>query len=303
MINLKLFFFLFEYYNMNYNITCIMTVWDEQNMIGLALASSKSFVKKYIILIQKSTDKTLDVINYCKKLWNLDIDIIESELKIRKRKELGIKLSKQYTDYYILQDGDEIFCDNAYEQINKIINDGYTFASTPIILLENDLLHTHDNSDLIIMPNHPFLFKNLNDIYFPQIGDMPWYNPHSEYHKVLILTKPIKFDCKIKNYRRSFLREVFTPWHDSNSELSIEDYAYIHHYHVKWYRKNVNKNLTLDEIINLCYNEKKKDEFKWNQLYDEKKYYKYSNIIKYFIEKNKLKGVETIDDLKYLDFI
>ncbi len=273
---------------MNYNITCIMTIWDEQNMIGLALASSKCFIDKYLILIQKCTDKTLDVIKYCQKKWNLNIEIINSDLKIRKRKELGIKLSKKYTDYYILQDGDEIFHDDSKRIIEDFIEKKYTFCTTPIILLENDLIHTTDNDNNIIMPNHPFFFKNLDDIYFPEIGDMPWYNPDENSHNILNLDFPLKFDCKIKNYRRSFLREVFVPWHDTNSELSIEEYAEKHHYHVIWYRKNIDKNLKLEEIIKLCEIEYKKDQFKWNNYYDEEKYYKYPKILEKFICKNNM---------------
>lgn len=288
---------------MNYNITCIMAVWDEQNIIGLALGSSKSFVDKYIILIQKCTDKTLEVIKYCQNLWNLNIEIIKSDLKIRKRKELGIKLSKNYTDYYILQDGDEVFHEDSENIIKNIIKENHTFSTTPIVLLENNLLHTTDNNNNIVMPNHPFFFKNLDDIYFPNVGDMPWYDPNKSNHNILNLKYPIKFDCKIKNYRRSFLREVFTAWHDSDSSLTIEEYAENNHYHVKWYKENINKDLSLDDIIIKCESNFIKEEFKWNQVYDENKYYKYFDIIKIFIKHKKFKGIEKLEDLKYLKYI
>jgi len=42
---------------MNKKIICIMPVWDEQNMIGLALASSRHFIYEYIIIIQEGVDK------------------------------------------------------------------------------------------------------------------------------------------------------------------------------------------------------------------------------------------------------
>ena len=207
-----------------------MPVWDEQNMIGLALASSKKFIYEYIILVEKCTDKTLDVINYCKKIWNLNIKIIHRKEKTRKSRERAIKISKDYADYYIIQDGDEIFYENTCDEILKLIEDDITFSIAPIIFLENDFKHTANNEENILMPCHPLFFKNMNDIYFPNFGDMPWYNPTLSIHKVKEFKKPLKFDCKIKNFRRNFLRDVFTKWHDSDYKGSIEEYAFTYHH-------------------------------------------------------------------------
>ena len=282
----------------NSKIICIMPVWDEQNIIGLALASSKSFIYEYIILIQKCTDKTLEVIQYCQKLWNLNIQIIESNEKIRKRREKAIELTSHYADYYIIQDADEVFYENSNKDIDYFIENNMTFVTAPIVLIENDFLHTTDKQENIIMVNHPLFFKNLPDIYFPNIGDMPWYNPEKNYHKMIEFKTPLKFDCKIKNYRRKFLREVFTPWHDSHNSCSIEEYAFNHHYHVKWYKENIDSNEKDIEKIILYFEENdKQNEFRWNILYDKNKYYEYPIIIKYMIENNKLKGIENINDL------
>ena len=69
-----------------------MPVWDEQNMIGLSIASTKSIVYQYIVLIQKGTDKTREVVKYCRDKWNLNMIIIESELKLRERKKYAIEI-------------------------------------------------------------------------------------------------------------------------------------------------------------------------------------------------------------------
>lgn len=280
-----------------------MPVWDEQNMIGLSLYSTKDIVTEYIIIIQKGIDKTKEVIEYCKKLWNLNIKYIESDFKLRYKRELIIENSKSYADYYIIQDGDEVYNDNFKEKLNFLIENDFTFATAPIVLLENDLNHTSDRKEDIIMPNHPFFFKNLKDIYFPNIGDMPWYNPNNKEHKIKNFNYPMKFDCKIKNYRRKFLREMFTSWHDSNSYLSIEEYCNLNHYSVKWCREHINNNLTLNEIINICEEDFKKNIFKWNIIYDEKKYFEKPKIIKYFIKNNKMFGIEKLEDLKYFNNI
>lgn len=289
---------------MDKKIICIMPVWDEQNMIGLALASSFHFIYEYVIIIQEGIDKTKEVIDYCKKLWNLKITLLESNLKLRYKRELIMNYAREYADYYIIQDGDEIFCDHAVDEIKKLIKNNITFSSAPIVFLENDLNHTTSKEEDIIMTNHPFFFKNLPDIYFPNNGDMPWYNPNCNYHNIKHFDKPLKFDIKVKNYRRLFLREMFTQWHENEKETTtIEEYCDKNHYHVKWYRENINHELSLEDIISLCKEDYIKNKFKWNKIYDEEKYFKKPKIINIFIEKNKLCGVEDLEDLSLLKLI
>jgi len=282
-------------------IISIMPVWDEQNMIALSLYSSKNFIYEYVIILQKGIDKTKEVIEYCKKLWNLKIIYLETDVKLRYKREYIIKYTKKYADYYIIQDGDEIFTDNFINELKYLIQNKYTFATAPIVLLENDLNHTTDNEQNIIMPNHPFFFKNVPDIYFPNTGDMPWYDPNKEYHKVKNYDYPLKFDSKIKNFRRRFLREMFTSWHDTSNDISLENYCNIHHYSVKWCRENINSELTLDEIISICEKEDKKNIFKWNILYDENKFYKRPYVIQFFLKNNLNFGIEKIEDLNILN--
>ena len=88
-----------------FKIVSIIAAWDEQQMIGLSIASTKDIVFQYIILIKNGTsDKTIEVIEYCRKIWNLNIIIIESDLKLRERRKHAIEISKKYANYYLIQD-------------------------------------------------------------------------------------------------------------------------------------------------------------------------------------------------------
>ena len=291
-----------------------MPVWDEQNMIALSIASTKNIVYQYIVLIQKGIDKTREVVEYCRKLWNLNMIIIESELKLRERKKYAIEISKKYADYYLLQDGDEIFFTNTdlindSKNILNLIKEGYTFGFTSIVFLEKDLIHTPKDENQIWLTQHPFFFKNTPDIYFPDYGDMPSYDPNKSYHKIFYTGEkmnPFKFDAKIKNFRRVFLRDVFTPWHETNYKGNIEEYADKYHHTVIWYRENIDKNLKLEEIIKLYekhINSNEEEKFKWHKIYNENEYFEYPYIIKKFIEFNKLEGIEKLEDLEYLSKI
>ena len=62
-----------------------MPVWDEQNMIGLSIASTKDIVYQYVILLQKGVDKSREVIEYCRNLWSLNIILIDTEIKLREK--------------------------------------------------------------------------------------------------------------------------------------------------------------------------------------------------------------------------
>jgi hypothetical protein len=301
---------------MKFKLISIMAVWDEQNMIALSIESTKDIVFEYIVLIKKGTDKTKEVVEWCKSKWNLNIRIIETDIKLREARKLAVELTKEYADYYLIQDGDEIYFTeeelkyyNA-KTITELMIDDYDHCQTTMIYLFYDLLSTR-NSLTRILP-HPFLLKNKKNIIWPDKGDLPYikyvekdsyklFNSNtydvtvweSDFDSIYLDEKfPYKFDCNIKNYGRMFKRYVFTAWHDGNNNCTIEDFCYDYHPSCIWYKKNINPNSNLEEIIN--YFEEKDEEKNWKKFYDEKEYYKYPKIIKKYIDAGKIKGVENI---------
>jgi hypothetical protein len=70
------------------------------------------------------------------------------------------------------------------------------------------------------------------------------------------------------------------------------------------YSDSISQNTGLDEIIDRYekhITSSDEEYFKWHKLYDENEYHKYPEIIRKFIDWGKIKGVENLDDLKYLD--
>ena len=296
-----------------------MAVWDEQNMIALSIESTKDIVFEYIVLIKKGTDKTKEVVEWCKSKWNLNIRIIETDIKLREARKLAVELTKEYADYYLIQDGDEIYFTEdelkniGRETITELMYQSYDHCETTIIYLYHDLLHTKVNNTWLVP--HPFLIKNLPEIFWPEKGDLPyllfdWNNKKYKLYNSDIQYKswdnglcetefreknPFKFDCNIKNYSRLFKREIFTAWHDGNSKVSIEEYCLQNDSRCIWYKENIHSDVKLEEIIEYY---EKKDNLLYIEKYDESKFYQYPTIIKNYINLGLLKGINNLNDLE-----
>ena len=303
---------------MKFKLISIMAVWDEQNMIALSIESTKDIVYEYIVLIKKGTDKTKEVVEWCKNEWNLNIRIIETDIKLREARKLAVELTKDYADYYLIQDGDEIYFTEDElkkldrETITDLMDQSYDHCESTIIYLYHDLLHTKiDNTWL---NPHPFLIKNLPELFWPEHGDLPYlrYNWSSKKYKLyntdidykwdngkcepeLKEKRPFKFDCNIKNYARLFKRLVFTAWHDGNYDCSIETFRYNNDSRCEWYRKNIKAESNLDEIISFY---EKNEKLNFIELYDESKYYIYPEIIKKYIKSGLIRGINDMKDIQ-----
>ena len=210
-------------------IVSIMAVYDEQNMIALSIESTKDLVYEFIIIMKEGIDKTEEVIKIVKKKWNLNIKLIKSDLILREARKYAFKLAKDYADYYLIQDGDEIYYtendlkSQNRETITDLIDNGYDFCLTSMINLKTDLKHTYKVDKIHNPPwysawliPHPFLIKNIDNIVWNENeGDLPSENNFKKIYNTGNQRNPFKFDCVIKNKYRTYFRYSFTQWHDS----------------------------------------------------------------------------------------
>jgi hypothetical protein len=285
-----------------YYVVAIMCVWEEEKMLPLALNSTKDFVTEYIIINKPGLDDTKKVIFECKDKWNLNIKYIESDMKLREARKYCVEISQDYADYYLIQDGDEIYFNSGstnVQNLTKYMNDNYDFCFTSMILINDRLDLTLKNTTWLVP--HPFFFKNPKNLINPEDfiwinkGDLPCLSCSWKYkvktYKSAVENNPWKFDCTIKNYRRSWLRSVFTAWHDGDNICTIEEYAEKYHHDMIWH-KNKFPNITMQEVINITEESKKKilDKLEWHNIYDENKYFKCPDIITKYKNHNLLFG-------------
>lgn len=290
-------------------IISIMAVWDEQNMIALSIESTKDIIYEYIVIIKKGIDDTKKIVELCRDKWNLNIRIIESEMRLREARKYACEISKDYADYYLIQDGDEIYYTTEelksmnMKTIPELIEENYYFCLTTMIYLKGDLLNTTTYLTWIIP--HPYLFINIPElIKWKEIGDMPYLEYNYNTHKYKIYcegekSKPYKFDCGVKNFRRIFLRDSFTKWHDSNYNGSIEEYSLNNDPRCISYLKN-DKTADIDKIINHYENNINLSNYYSLKKYDENEYCVYPRIIRKYIDLGLINGISNINDFNLI---
>jgi hypothetical protein len=64
---------------------------------------------------------------------------------------LGFKIAENYADYFLIQDGDEIYFTSTEQKkydksIIDLMSEDYDFCSTSMIYLKGDFLHTPINT-------------------------------------------------------------------------------------------------------------------------------------------------------------
>lgn len=263
-------------------VAAIMCVWNERNMLPLAVESSKDFVDEYIVVDNNSDDGTLEAFEKCRERWKLKAQVFN-------RPDLRLKFARMFAieqtdaDWILIQDGDEIYYQRGPNPLQNLdLSKKDTAYSTPMVYLKKDLIHTvHPDVDDGFFPYppylvaHPFLYHNNKTLEVPSKGDIPSYRG-----KGIRLNKIYKFDCSVKSPLRMFLRKYWWSWnYESNAHktLSLEEYT----------KKRIGK----EDLV-------KEAELDYSRLsstlvlYDEKKYEPYPEVIKRYIETGRIRGYE-----------
>ena len=285
-----------------------MAVFDEQNMIALSIESTKDLVYEYIIVMKEGIDKTEEVIKIVEKKWNLNIKLVKSDLKLREARKYAFELAKDYADYYLIQDEDEIYytendlkSQNRYT-ITDLINNGYDFCMTSMINLKTDLKHTYQVDKIHDIPwysvwliPHPFLLKNIDNIEWNNNhGDLPSEKNFKKKYNTGNQSNPFKFDCVIKNKYRTYLRYSFTQWHDSehSDKISLEDYVWKYDTGNSGLIPSLNEKYPNEDLYQLI--DRVDDNLIYSkeilETYNEEKYIPYPSIIKKYLGLNLIYG-------------
>jgi len=270
-------------------LACIMGIWEEQNMLPLALESTKDVVHKYYILHKSGRDKTKEVLDMCIKKWDLNVEYINSEMRLREgRMELIKKAEADGYEWFLIQDGDEVFYttgERALKNFAVILEDSNIQGIySPMVYLKHDLIHHKEpfkkgyGKDKILIVPHPTILKKGRIKWCPETGDVPISSGH-----IISLYSPIKFDCNVKTPLRRLLRTHLYAWEkvsDSYKTTTIEDFA-----------MEKRKCKTIEELEQKAIEYITKD-IKSCKVYDENKYYLYPEVIKKYLNKNHIYGYE-----------
>lgn len=267
-------------------IVAIMCIWFEENMLPLALESSKGFVDEYVIMHKESDDNTKLILDKCIKKWNLKVKYIKSNLGLKEARMECIKQSP-YADWYLIQDGDEVFYTEGKASIYHLLpfaeKNKLDGVKTEMIYLRILLTHTRktlpNGKDGAKLISHFTFIKNGAVKSCSGAGDVP----ETKRLKARTFPHRMKFDCNVKSPLRIFLRtvqwsyqNVFHAW----KTMTQKEYLMKH------------RKITTEEEFNKKAKEYYDAQFKYLKPYKEEEYCKYPSIIKKYIDAGYVRGYE-----------
>jgi len=209
---------------MSITIAGIMSLWNEEDGVELAIKSTKDFVDEYVV-VDSSDDRTRAIIKECRRKWGLDI-------KIFYRPDMPDLAEKRYwgctqtkADFCLAVDGSMVFHTDGPNNLAqfkpqavkfKERGEGIMFAF-PICYLygpPGDYMHTRVENP--ILPAHVAFFTNGPRLR-PQLGNIKLDMPRVEDAGAVYAKFPVMFDAACKKPKRQFLRRFLSNWRSAQN--------------------------------------------------------------------------------------
>jgi len=188
------------------DVACVMCTNGEEDMVSLAMESSKAFVSRYIVVDKDGS--TIPTIEACRGRWDLDMEThVRPDLDLRESRAFA--LTRIDEPWILVQDGDEVFHTdgpNSISGLRRYMNRPHVYFTSPKNRLVGDFQHTAPS-----VPQqgpHRFLFHNNGTVRAP---DSPADIPVMRGWRIA-LTEPYIFNCLVKKPRRVYIKQFWREW-------------------------------------------------------------------------------------------
>ena len=260
-------------------VACIMCTCKEEDMVSLAIESSKDFVSRYIVVDKDGS--TVPAIECCREDWDLNIEIyVRPELNLRESRAFA--LTKVDEPWILIQDGDEVFHTdgpNSIFTLRRYMCRPHIYFTAPKNRLVGDFNHT--SPAVPQQGPHRLLFHNNGTVRAPKPpADIPVMRGWR-----IALTKPYIFNCLVKTPRRTFLKKFWRKW---NKETN----GYIEYPNIERFVTE-ELQIDIDIILEMWY-----EKFMANLIpYEENRWGYYPKIIRRELNREAILGIHEMIEL------
>jgi len=261
------------------DVACIMCTYKEEEMVQLAIESTKDFVSRYVVVDKDRS--TIPPIEHCRDRWNLNIEIyIKPNLNLRESRAFA--LTKVDEPWILIQDGDEVFHTdgpNSIFTLRRYMNRPHIYFTAPKNRLVGDFNHT--SPTVPQQGPHRFLFHNNGTVRAPKPpADIPVMSGWR-----ITLSKPYIFNCLVKTPRRTFLKQFWRNWNKETSDHT--EYTNIERFVIE------GLHIDIDTMLETWY-----EKFMANLIpYEEDRWGYYPKIIRREIRRETKLGIHEITEL------
>ncbi len=169
----------------NFDVGCVICVWNESDTVELALESSMHFVSRYVVIDKNG--ETIPTIKKIENKYGLNIDYyIKPELNLIESRRFG--LEKIQETWILILDGDEVLVSEKLLQKMK-------YKHTYIRSCKN-IIYPNNKTEIINNGYHSILLHNNNTVFVPEKFETPRMKGRAIY-----LDKPCIFNLHFSKDR------------------------------------------------------------------------------------------------------